>query len=543
MNLIEKSSEQGRLGAYITPGRDNAVKDTRDPGGEADRTAKSRRLAYTLIVAAALVRLAMAAAVPLVPDEAYYWEWSRRLAWGYFDHPPAIALLIRAGTAVFGNTPLGVRVGSILAGFAATAAGITLADRLAGGGAAWRAALMVVAMPLAGIGLLLATPDVPLLCASAVALWAVDHAIAPILISPAALAPESPGAREVGQESAGRRRGRAVAWWIVAGAAIGIGIDAKFSAVLVAVGVALACAAHPTLRRQWTTPGPYLAVVAAGLVAFPVLAWNASHDWISVQFQLRHGLGATGGSTMMRELNLIGAQAALVSPILFALQLWAVVRALARGSSPRAFLLAMVAATIFVFFAWSARSRVSPNWLAPAVLPSAVLLAITPAGRAILRWERAGVALGALMTMGIYLQVLHPVLPLRAARDPSSQAFGWDELAHAVETQPTTWVAGDRYQDAAELAWHLRGHPTVFSLNIGGRRNQYDFWPTLRDRIRLGDSLTLVLDEREPPPPDIDALSPHFAEVTKGELVDMHRGSAVVARRRLWHLSRLTSPL
>jgi 4-amino-4-deoxy-L-arabinose transferase-like glycosyltransferase len=496
-----------------------------------------------LIVAAALVRLAIASAVPLVPDEAYYWEWSRRLAAGYFDHPPAIALLIRVGTAVFGDTPFGVRVGSNLAGFAATAAGVALAERIGGGGvAAWRAALMVVAMPLAGIGLLLATPDVPLLCASAVALWAVDHAITPVEITP-----ERAGTHETQRDVAGgrRKRGGSVAWWVVAGMAIGVAMDAKYSAVLVAAGVALACAAHPALRRQWGTPGPYLAVLAAGLVALPVLAWNASHDWISVQFQLHHGLGggAAGGSTLARELNLFGAQAALVSPILFALQVWAVARALALGSSPRAFLLATVAAAIIVFFAWSARTRVSPNWLAPAVLPSAVLLAITPARPAVLRWERLGVVLGALMTVGIYLQVLHPVLPLRATADPTAQAFGWDELARAIEARPATWVAADRYQDAAELAWHLHGHPPVFSLNIGGRRNQYDLWPTLRDRIHLGDSITLVLDERDPPPPDIDALSPHFAEVTKGELVEMHRGSAVVARRRLWHLTRLTSSL
>jgi len=37
------------------------------------------------------VRLIIAALVPLHPDEAYYWEWSRHLAAGYFDHPPAIA--------------------------------------------------------------------------------------------------------------------------------------------------------------------------------------------------------------------------------------------------------------------------------------------------------------------------------------------------------------------------------------------------------------------------------------------------------------------
>ena len=34
----------------------------------------------------------MAALLPLSADEAYYWLWSKHLAAGYFDHPPAIAL-------------------------------------------------------------------------------------------------------------------------------------------------------------------------------------------------------------------------------------------------------------------------------------------------------------------------------------------------------------------------------------------------------------------------------------------------------------------
>ncbi|MFN5154505.1 MAG: glycosyl transferase, partial [Gemmatimonadota bacterium] len=46
-----------------------------------------------------LLRLIFAATVPLVPDEAYYWTWSRHLAGGYFDHPPMIAWLIAGGTA------------------------------------------------------------------------------------------------------------------------------------------------------------------------------------------------------------------------------------------------------------------------------------------------------------------------------------------------------------------------------------------------------------------------------------------------------------
>ncbi len=49
----------------------------------------------------------------LFNDEAYYYFYSRDLAWGYYDHPPIIALLIRAGYGIFQNE-LGVRLFSVL---------------------------------------------------------------------------------------------------------------------------------------------------------------------------------------------------------------------------------------------------------------------------------------------------------------------------------------------------------------------------------------------------------------------------------------------
>jgi len=59
----------------------------------------------------AALRLIAGALLPLSADEAYYWLWSRHLAAGYFDHPPAIAYVIRAGTLLFGSVPFGVRLG------------------------------------------------------------------------------------------------------------------------------------------------------------------------------------------------------------------------------------------------------------------------------------------------------------------------------------------------------------------------------------------------------------------------------------------------
>ena len=45
----------------------------------------------------------------LLDDEAYYWVYSKFLDWGYFDHPPMVALLIKLGYSIFQNE-LGVRL-------------------------------------------------------------------------------------------------------------------------------------------------------------------------------------------------------------------------------------------------------------------------------------------------------------------------------------------------------------------------------------------------------------------------------------------------
>ena len=56
-----------------------------------------------------LLALAQSASTELIADEAYYWVYSRFPAWGYFDHPPMIAFLIKSGYAIFHNE-LGVRL-------------------------------------------------------------------------------------------------------------------------------------------------------------------------------------------------------------------------------------------------------------------------------------------------------------------------------------------------------------------------------------------------------------------------------------------------
>ena len=480
-----------------------------------------------------LLRLAFAAAVPLVPDEAYYWTWSRQLAGGYFDHPPVIAWLIAGGTALLGDTPLGVRLLPNVAGTLATAAIAWTADVLAGPRAARFALLAFAVMPVAAVGMILATPDAPLLFGIAWTLCCVTHALS----HPA-------------------RSATATRWWIGAGLAIGVAMASKFTAVLVPVGLSLTILVVPALRPRLREPGPWLAVVVASLVMVPVLLWNASHDWIAFRFQLGHGLGSGAKESLVqRELNLVGGQALLVTPILFGLLLGALVRAV--REEPRRRALAGVALFCLAFFVFSAtRKNVEANWPAIAWVPAVMLLAAArPGDRS--TWERRALRLATALSALLLAHVVRPLVALPGSRDPVNQAHGWTDLATAVAQRqaslatapsdvvgPSTapLVAANRYQDAAMLAFHLPGHPQVASLNLGGRPNQYDLWTAAPDRLTVGGAMLLVLElpRGGGTPPAIAALSAVFPRITPGDTIALTRDGRTVARRQLWTLTGWT---
>ena len=490
------------------------------------------RAAFVVVTLAAAVRLVFAALIPLFPDETYYWEWSRHLAAGYFDHPPGVALLIRAGDSIaslvgLGFTPFAVRLGPVIAGWIASLATVGIACELAGEDAAWRAALIMTLLPLAAAGLLLATPDSPVLAATAVCLYCVVRALK---CEPAS--------------------GSSFAWWTLTGLALGVAFASKYTSIFVPVAVVVAILLRGDLRARLREPGPYVACVIATLVFIPVLIWNARHEWISFVFQVRHGLAASQGSLLRavwrHEGDLLGGQAGLASPIVFVMLCIAVARSLRRTADGARFVLGMVALVSFGFFVYSAlRQRVEPNWPAAAYIPAIPLLAATAWSAIGGRWFRAGLALAGVMSLVIYVQGITPMLPIAPRKDPIGRAFGWTEVtrvadsASATVTASTgmpTWLGGDRYQEASELAFHDARHPATFATNLSGRVNQYTLWPGFADLARAGDNLVLVLDDSDDKPGPVGALRPFFAAVERGNGVELRRGAGVITTRRLWVL-------
>ena len=69
---------------------------------------KPSRLFLFLLGVILVLNLLQAYFTELIFDEAYYWYYSQNLDWGYFDHPPMVAWLIKASSYFF-DGELGVR--------------------------------------------------------------------------------------------------------------------------------------------------------------------------------------------------------------------------------------------------------------------------------------------------------------------------------------------------------------------------------------------------------------------------------------------------
>ena len=499
--------------------------------------ARQLQIAIVAVAVGAVVRLALAAWLPLFPDETYYWDWSRHLAPGYFDHPPAIAWAIRLGTMIVGVSPLGVRLGAWLAGTLATVATVWIGHSLGGPRAAMWTAVVVVCLPVAALGLVLATPDAMLVAGMALTLACVLRAVA-----------EPPAT------------GTTFVWWLAAGASLGTAMLAKYPAVFLAAGVLLGIALRPELRVHLRRPGPYVATALALAIIAPMVWWNAGHDWVSFRFQLRHGLATSGTRTsvvvqvvdsLRHESEYVGGIVLLASPILFGLAVAAIVRALRRPTPPAATLLGVVSVTwIFAFAASALRHSAEPNWSAPALLAAAPLIGWAVADGWARRWAVAGCALALAMLITVVGVAVHPLAFVPPARDPVARAYGWNALGvrvaalGAADTQDVerghrVWVAGNRYQDASELAFHLPGHPQVFALNVASRPNEYDLWEPFASHARAGDDLVFVIDDNAGSTAIIDSVATHFERRGGMERVALRRDPSPaepIAWRQVWLL-------
>ena len=128
----------------------------------------SKRFLFGFIILFSIINLLQAYLTGLHPDEAYYWVYAQFLDWGYFDHPPVVALFIKGGVSIFQNT-LGLRLFTVLS-FALSiyVLWLIVKNYLAN---TWLFILFVSSILIFHVYSFITTPDVPLLLFSVLFLY------------------------------------------------------------------------------------------------------------------------------------------------------------------------------------------------------------------------------------------------------------------------------------------------------------------------------------------------------------------------------------
>jgi 4-amino-4-deoxy-L-arabinose transferase-like glycosyltransferase len=427
-----------------------------------DRRSSARPLIIAVIVIAAMtgLRIVYASLIDLRTDEAYYWTWSKEHALSFLDHPPGIAWFIRFGTAIFGDTNLGVRFGGIVAMLVMQ---LLLADIVRRVTRDTRAIVFALLMPEAALyyGLLMAkvAPDIALIPFAVAMIWSLVRLA----------------------ESGDQR------WWLAAGVFGGLSLLSKFTVVMMLPAVAAFMLVPDWRLHQLRSLYPWFAALIAIVLFSPVLIWNYQHDWASFRFQAVR-------ATAVHEFSLrtvgdyIGLQWGLVGFVLFPVVLSGLALTAWRGyrnREPVAILLSTAVIVPFLYFFWKSLTlRVGDTWpmfMWPAGFAAAAInITMLPREgwpgwmiRSTIKWVNVALATGILFVILVALYYLAAPWNFIGHTDPIGGEAGYEQLVSRVdaELQKTgaTWIATTDYRTYAMLRWFLRDRLPVVEVTERGR--------------------------------------------------------------------------
>lgn len=449
-----------------------------------------------LVAIVLVLRLVYAALFAENPagDEAYYWDWGRRLDYGYYSKPPFIAWLYALVDWIGGGSLFAIRATAALLGTGSLLLLHRLAYDLFDARTAWIALLLGLATPANAVLSFFLTIDAPLVVCWSTALIAFwRHVTGP------------------------------ASWKHMPTlfVALSVGHLCKQMMMVFPILAVLFLATSGETRSHLKRGSFWLILFGSYLSLIPPLLWNARHDWITFQHTGHHfEVKESGGSPIVERLgdflSFLGTQLGVLSPgtafLVFALCLGGL-RFLSRAPRPQRYLLVFGALPLAFMLLLSLRQALQPNWAAVFYLPGIVLVAGWYADRVPARfppgsWKRllpATLSVGFLLCGFFY--AAPPVFKASGSPghplDPNRRLSGYESLSREVEAvrgrlpggadAPFLLVVGHR-DYASQLAFGLPDQPRVYNLDLRpGIDSQYEMWNRTGNPELLGRNGLVLL--------------------------------------------------
>jgi 4-amino-4-deoxy-L-arabinose transferase-like glycosyltransferase len=344
-------------------------------------------------------------------DELYFIAAGHHPAWGYTDQPPLTPLIARAATAVFGESPAGLRTAATLFAALSVVVVAAIARELRGGRAAQILAALTTATSgfVVGIGHLLSTATFDLLA------WLVLTFLVLRLLR------------------TGNTR-----WWMAIGAMTGLALENKYLILLLLAAFLPALAAFGP-RRVLRSPHLLTGIALAVALALPDLLWQATHDW--PQLTVAGGISDSDGTE--NRMLFVPDQLLYLSPVY--VPVWAAGWLRLRRDPELRW-----ARSLSVAYPLLCVLVIGAGGKAYYAIP--LLLALLAAGcEPAVRWAHRRLLIAAVVLTAAVTAVLSlPILPTSAIAIPQgvnaevAEEVGWPELTDAVAVAWAKIPAADR---------------------------------------------------------------------------------------------------
>jgi 4-amino-4-deoxy-L-arabinose transferase-like glycosyltransferase len=382
----------------------------------------------SLLVLLFLLQILVAAGFELAHDEAYYWLFSRHLDWGYMDHPPFMAAIIRL-FSFLPHSEIAVRLGFIVLQFCSLGLIYKMTDFQY---RKW-VTLLFFSFPLASLTGLLALPDIPLLFMSSLYCLMLKRFLEKKDFSTS----------------------------ILLGLTVALLLYAKYHGALLVLFTIMAL---PGLLKEKHF---YLVTVVALLFFLPHMYWQHVHDYTTLRYHFLER--PSSGFSLKRSFEYLGTQIGLAGVFAGPLVWWIVGKHAPKDQFERA--LKFICLGTVVFFLLSTFSKkFEANWTIFLAVPLIVLVAGSPLWGKKLPQYVLYVSFVLVLVSRVAFLFSPEILNVKRLKE----FYGWRDWAQEVKRKCPGTLVANTYQIASKLSFYLETE--VHALNYHSRRNQFDIW-------------------------------------------------------------------
>ena len=517
-----------------------------------------------LLLGGLLFRSVIAYFLPVGFDEAYYFLYTQNLEWSYFDHPPAVAITTSLGLWITGAiTPFTLRLGALGLFTASLWLLYATGKWLFGAQAGLISCAIASLTPLFVLSFgILTAPDNALIFFWSLALYFCAREFFPQGNYPTSQPFRyCPSARI-----------------LLIAIAIGLACLSKYHGFILGlslIGFCITSTPHRTVfRSKWLGWG----CLTFGLTLFPLLYWNANHEWISFQFQLGDRFAEYGDSSNSYSFNLllgaVLAQFGYLFPSI-ALPLWWVMgkslfsqlcqlfdQIVSKPINSRGtdrLIQGKIAASKVSFLLWSGlpvalgftliggATHTFPAWPAPGLWSLVILLGSAASSwpqKKVRRWLTTSawtigilfifalthITLGTLQKSSPYA-LLGGVIPIE--QDPSTQLIDAmqlrrllnesNEFRSAIES--TSFVLTSEYWLSGYLALAMPKDANLPVSSFTSDPRGHAFW--FEPEQWIGKDALFVSLDRNSRRKEVEAITPYFSSLTLLTQITTKRGGEI----------------